>query len=575
MSKRPEGTQISAHAWPNSAASALQRTAPTGPWVRSLKIGQWSIFAVVSALIVVLHVVLFTHSGAFWRDECSSILLARAASWPELWSQLVTDSFPGLFVSILRVWIESGLGATDTGIRLLGILISVATLASVFLSCRAMGVKGPVLAVVLVGLNGAVFYTGSSIRAYGLAALLIVACFAAFWRVALKPTRSNLAAAFALALLSLHCNYQNSYLLFGIGMASASVAAVNRNFLRSLLILATCFIAALTMLVYLPIIASYRGEMVVSNYQLSVAQIGATLMLALSEGNRFVQVTWIALAISPLVLLVVRRLQISRSSDVFTGASPELYCLLTVIISSFTGAAFFKANGMYPFVWHYVPFIALCAVAVECGIQSERYSQWISSAKIIVAVMLAVVCLPNVWDAAHLRRTNMDKIAAVLESEARPGDTILVNPFWLRPSFKKYYQGPISWWMVPVGLSDTNTPGHAGGVTLKTIMAKPDSIRPTLEQVQATLSQGGRVWIVGGIDLLPPNVALPELVPAPHPKFGWDNNAYTQIWSMHLGYFLQCHATRLKVPVEPEKQGVCSLYLENRPLIAVEGWHDP
>lgn len=528
----------------------------------------------VGLLIAVMHAVLFEHSGAFWRDECSSILLSRAPSWPEMWGNLVDDSFPGLFVSLLRAWTQTGLGSSDAGIRLLGILISLGTMVSVVWSCRAMQVKVPALALALVGMNEAVFYTGSSIRAYGLAALLIVACFAAFWRVAVQPTRWNCSLAFTLAVLSIHANYQNTYLLLGIGTAAAVVAAGYRKFLRSLLILTMCFVAALTMLIYLRTIARYQSELGISHYELSVAQIGSTLAQALSKGNLFVLSVWIVLAVSPLVLLVVRRIQIARSPDASAGPLPDLYCLLTVVISAVTGAAFFKSNGMYPFVWHYVPFIAMCAVAIECGLQNERYGQWISWGKTVVAVVLAAVCLPNAWDAAHLRRSNMDKIAAYLEAEARPGDTILLNPFWLQPSFKKYYHGPVFWRIVPVDPGQTNTTWRAGEVSLKEVMAKPDSFGPTLDRVKFTLRQGGRLWIVGGIELLPPNVAPPELAPAPHPKFGWDNNAYSQIWSMHLAYFLQHHAASLKVPIEPEKD-VCGMYLENRPLILVEGWHGP
>jgi hypothetical protein len=572
MLKRRDSVRVKAYVTASRQVDGQAKAEEILARWRYLAAGQWIALGLICSLIAVLHVVLFQRSGAFWRDECSSILLAHAPSWPEMWRGLNTDSFPGLFVSVLRVWIQAGPGASDVGIRLLGILISIGTIVSVVGSCRAMQVKAPVLALVLLGLNPTIFYAGTSIRAYGLAALLIVACFGLFWRVATQPTRWNLVSAFLFSVLSIHSNYQNCYLLFGIGTAAAVVAAGNRKFLRSGLILATCFVAALTMLVYQPIIAAYRRELIISNFQLSLAQIGGTLKQALSEGNLLVLAAWIALTVSLLVFLVLRGVQISRAAGESTAPSPILYCLLTLLVSAITGIAFFKYNGMFPFVWHYVPFVALCAVGVECGIQNERYSPWISSGKIVVAVILAAACFPAVWSTAHLRRTNMDKIAAHLESLARPDDVILVNPFWLRPSFKKYYRGPVFWRIVPVDPSDRNVAWHANEASIRTIMAKSDSIRPTLEVVQATLSKGGRVWIVGGVELLPPNTKPPELIPAPHPQFGWDNNAYTQIWSLHLGYFLQQHAANLHVPLQPEKEGVCPMYMENRPLFLIEGW---
>ena len=53
-------------------------------------------------LLIVLHVRLLLNSGAFWRDESSSILLAQAPSWSIMWHHLAIDSFPGLFVALLE-----------------------------------------------------------------------------------------------------------------------------------------------------------------------------------------------------------------------------------------------------------------------------------------------------------------------------------------------------------------------------------------------------------------------------------------------------------------------------------------
>ena len=136
-----------------AVAVARLPDAQTHPLAKYLVIAQWGALAFICLFVVVLRVVLFQHSGAFWRDECSTILLSRAPNWSELWKGLEADSFPFLFVSVLRVWTQAGLGASDAGIRSLGILISLAAIVSVVLSCRAMQVKVPVIALVLVGLN--------------------------------------------------------------------------------------------------------------------------------------------------------------------------------------------------------------------------------------------------------------------------------------------------------------------------------------------------------------------------------------------------------------------------------------
>ncbi len=93
----------------------------------------------------------------------------------------------------------------------------------------------------------------------GLASLLIVLCLAAFWKLVQSPSLPTSVLALFLALLSAHSNYQNTYLLLGIGLAGALTCAVCRLWKRSLLVLGLCFGTALSMLIYLPIIRTYQA----------------------------------------------------------------------------------------------------------------------------------------------------------------------------------------------------------------------------------------------------------------------------------------------------------------------------
>ena len=517
---------------------------------------------VVGVVLLLLHILLLLNSGAFWRDECSSILLAQAPSWQEMWNHLAIDSFPGLFVDCLRVWIQSGLGASDFGIRLLGILISLGMLFSVFQSCRVMQVRFPLLALCLAGLNSVVFFVGSSIRAYGLAALLIVACLAAFWRVAVQPTRCSTAAAFLLAVLSVHCNYQNSYLLFGIGVAAAAVAAMERKWMRSGLVLVMCFVAALSMAVYLPAISHYRSEIIVSNYRLSMEIIVATLLDTMAANGPWLLFGWFA-GFFALVYVVAKGPR---------EPSPGLYCLLAIVIAAVAGATFFKIGAMHPFPWHYIPFVAVCAVAIECGIADRGPGGRLALGKILLACYVAAVSLPAACSAAHLRRTNMDRVAATLEEKSRTNDLILVEPYWLRPSFLKYYHGAAPWRIVPVDPDDPGSVWLGQVISIKNIMAKPNSIQPTLDLVRKTLQGGGNVWIVGYVSPLPDGAQPPKLIPAPHPDYGWDNKVYSALWSQCLSCFLRAHAEKPESLVVRSNRPVDNI--ENVPLLLFHGWRD-
>ena len=89
----------------------------TARWATTARVAE-GMFLVVALLVLLLQVELFRGAGAFWRDEVSTILVARQPSWEAMLAALATDSFPALLASLLRVWIASGLGATDAGVRL-------------------------------------------------------------------------------------------------------------------------------------------------------------------------------------------------------------------------------------------------------------------------------------------------------------------------------------------------------------------------------------------------------------------------------------------------------------------------
>ena len=156
-----------------------------------------------------------------------------------------------------------------------------------------MQVRFPLLALCLVGFNSIVFFVGSSILR------LRPGCFTdrRVFRRLLASRRATHALeygpGFLFAILSVHCNYQNSYLLLGIGVAAAAVAAPQRKWMRSMLVLAMCFVAALSMLLYAPIITRYRGEMIISNYQeLSVGIV--TLLDTMEAHDPLLLLGWIA-----------------------------------------------------------------------------------------------------------------------------------------------------------------------------------------------------------------------------------------------------------------------------------------
>src|SRR4051794_16453733 len=90
------------------------------------------LFLLIIGLTVCFHLILQKYAGAFWRDECSSIVLARAKSLSDLFGGLFTDSFPALWVILLRLWDAAGPSSGEVWIRSIGFWLSLGAIASLW-----------------------------------------------------------------------------------------------------------------------------------------------------------------------------------------------------------------------------------------------------------------------------------------------------------------------------------------------------------------------------------------------------------------------------------------------------------
>src|SRR5689334_1640422 len=66
-----------------------------------------------------LLILMAFNAGPLWRDEVNSINVAQMPSLKELWSNLKFESFPALWLLVLRGWSSLGLAENDLSIRLL------------------------------------------------------------------------------------------------------------------------------------------------------------------------------------------------------------------------------------------------------------------------------------------------------------------------------------------------------------------------------------------------------------------------------------------------------------------------
>jgi hypothetical protein len=526
---------------------------------------QWIALAAGCALAALLQIVLYRHAGAFWRDEASTLLIAAAPDFGRMWDWLSKDSAPGLVYTLLRVWRFAGPDGSQEWLRLFGTLVALGTIASVAGTCRSLTGAVPLVAPALVLFNPSIFYYGSSLRAYGLATILILPCAAAFWRVARGPTRGNVAASALLGILSCHASYQNSYLLLAIGTAGAACALACRLWKRALLIAGLGLVAASSLSVYSRAILEYGDVARIVSFDVDLATVGRRLV-EVAEGNRALIAVWSVLLPAAVIGLVARAFR-QRRADPATP-SLDLYLLIILLVANGAGALFFVTHGIYPHPWHYIPFLAVAGVVIEGAARPLDDRRPGAAARMAVAVLVVAVSLTPLWRLAHVRRTNLDRLASVVAARAARDDLILLHPFWLAPGFRYHYRGGTEWNTVPLTPSDLES-SILPFAPIKRLMATPDAMRPTLARIEATLAGGHRLWVIGGIELPKPGAALLDLAPAPRSPFGWNSIVYGMAWSQQLGAFLRDRAGTIDyVPVDV---GQPVNPLEMPALIRIEG----
>jgi hypothetical protein len=165
------------------------------------------------------------------------------------------------------------------------------------------------------------------------------------------------------------------------------------------------------------------------------------------------------------------------------------------------------------------------------------------------------------------RQSNVDLIANWLGSQANSGDLIVVNPWFFCVPFNRYYRGNAPWVTVPI-LSERRIHRYD---LIRDKMSEEDPLQDVRPAIERTLRNRGRVYLVGGVQLINEEERALVLPVAPRSQYGWNYLPYVVAWSQQIAEFLQAHVqTSAEVPplaerVNPE---------ENVPLWQVAGWYD-
>ncbi len=529
------------------------------------KVIQWTELSLAAAFLLLLiaaHVVLLFHSGGLWRDEANTINVSHLPLTGELWSQLAFDSIPVLWFLLLKFWHLIGLGETDFALRTLGFLAGLGILGALWQTAKTLGMRLPMVSLILFAMCPTVL-AGDSLRAYGLGTALILLAMSAMWRALDHPTPRRMLISAILILLSVQCLYINAVLILAICLGAAAVGLYRRDWKMFLFPIGAGVLAALSFLPYLPTFSIVKDYNVIRTGDISLVWIIDRLHSAIDPSGVFIALAWSVLAL-PAVILLAWPLFKTPPEGADRKKEMSIFLLTTMTIGVIAYVAFIRILALPTQSWYYLPLMALIAIIIDKGIDlacTDRPP--VRVIRMAASLLIAAFVFSGLWNEAHVRRTNVDMLAAKLETLAGPNDLIVVTTFYYGISFARYYKGSAAWVTLP-DLSDHSTHRYD---LLKDKMAQNEPVKDVLDKITQTLQSGHRVWVAGRLNALPPGQIPRELPPAPFSPYGWSEGAYQQTWSNMAVHALQTSGRTLQrvsvsddIPVSP---------FENLPLVVI------
>jgi hypothetical protein len=507
-----------------------------------------------SAMLLVLTAM---YAGPLWRDETNTINVAQMHSLKESWN---IESFPPLWLLLLRGCGFLGLADSDAGIRVLGLYVGLFFLASLWLCSRWMGGRAPILSIALLGSLPAFIFIMGANRAYGLANCLLVLSFGMIWRMVEFPSRSRILLAGLACILFVHCVYYDAVFLCAM-LAGAAMVAIRRRQWKTLGALAGIgAVSGASMMIYLPTL--HRGSTNLMNqvpffsfsilwYKLSSALTARSSAHPPRFDGPEIWFWVVLLLVGSVVALMMQRTrrgqaqnpEVAPASTARVRADLALFCVVSMVFGIVGYMAFLMKLQYLTQTWYYVEMLCLCVISLDgiLGANWPALRPW-GLLRIGLLVGMMTWSAGSAWEEAHTRRSNVDLIATVLDKNASEGDLIVVQDAWNGITFDRYYHGRTHWVTVPP--IDSHKV-HRNDLVLEKLK-QPDPMAPVLREITSTLRGSNSVWIVGRMAAVPPK----PLSPPASQTHEW--LPYLNYWNAQVMVLLQDHALRegvLEIPV--------------------------
>jgi len=468
---------------------------------RSEQAVRWCEFAgagLITLLIVYFHIQFWRSAGPLWRDEVCSFNVATAGSLSELSRLLPFENQPLLHYLILRGWCGLSLGATDIGLRALGLVIGLLLTGAIWLACWLLNRTPPLWALTIFGLNPYLF-RADSLRPHGLGLVWIVLTFAFVWQltVQVSPRRSTILFATLAAVLSVQTVFIEVIVVGAICAASATVFALNRNWRAIVLPLGIGLVSAASLIPYLGMIREAQQWNGIRAVVHSLGYTSAAFLQILTFGDVFIASVFVAIVLLAIACTVVPRLK-ERLSPVLAHGS-ERFTFAAV-------ASLLAAVATFAFLWllkfplqdrYYLPLLAVVALSITLVVSALRGSIPARATSLFACLVLTTAFFPHAHNHTRIRLTNCDLAATAVAEAARADDLVLVTRFAYGITFQRYYRGSVAWHAIP----DIGDYSLFRWDLVKNAMEQPDPMHDLLVRAESTLRSAHRVFLVGPLGM--------------------------------------------------------------------------
>jgi hypothetical protein len=535
----------------------------------SLRKTEWGTAILLTVTLVWLHLLAAMSAGALWRDEANTVGLASLPSIRDVWAHLQYDSFPMLWVLIVRC-VASLVGPmNDPAFRAFTFCVGLAVVGMLWMNARAFRQSFPLVSLALFAMSPNFIRFGDTMRGYGFGIALALLTCALLWKFVERPTGLGFALAAVAAIAGVNVLFYDAVLLLAFCAGGVAVCAIRRQWRIAALVILVGVLAAVSMAPYATMIrgaSEWNGLVRIANYDFAYfwKKLGETVNVA----GPWALATWTIVVVLAVAGGIWSTFSSSRGQLSQSQREVALFALVSLVVGAPAIFLFLRALSYVTAPWYYFALLALVAVCADAVLGAVIKSPGLRIVRLAAVLLIAAATIIPARRAARTRLTDVDVIASHLNLVSRPGDVVLVAPWAYSISFSRYYRGTASWMSIP----PLREYGFHRYDLVKEQMDAVDQtmpVRSAIEQAGNALRSGHRVFIAGV--LMAPASGPPILLPPASRARGLYEFAYDEQWISMVGYFLKTHASRVDlVPIEVEH---VVNPLENLPLRVATGWH--